>query len=53
MRVLEEIAYYDFTSGWCTIVGATSVAFNACKSVLVISVLAVEISEYKAQRAVG
>src|SRR5215831_20631461 len=25
MRVLEEIAYHDFTSGWCTMVGATAV----------------------------
>src|SRR5262249_61462234 len=24
MRVLEEIAYHDFTSGWCTMVGATA-----------------------------
>ena len=26
MLVLEAIAYHDFTSGWCTMVGATSVA---------------------------
>jgi alkylation response protein AidB-like acyl-CoA dehydrogenase len=26
MMVLEEIAYHDFTSGWCTMVGATSLA---------------------------
>jgi alkylation response protein AidB-like acyl-CoA dehydrogenase len=26
MMVLEAIAYHDFTSGWCTMVGATSVA---------------------------
>jgi alkylation response protein AidB-like acyl-CoA dehydrogenase len=26
MLVLEEIAYHDLTSGWCTMVGATSVA---------------------------
>ncbi|MDR3421193.1 MAG: acyl-CoA dehydrogenase family protein [Xanthobacteraceae bacterium] len=26
MMVLETIAYHDFTSGWCTMVGATSVA---------------------------
>jgi alkylation response protein AidB-like acyl-CoA dehydrogenase len=26
MLVLEEIAYHDFTSGWCTMVGATAVA---------------------------
>lgn len=26
MLVLEELAYHDFTSGWCTMVGATSVA---------------------------
>jgi len=25
MRVLEEIAYHDFTSGWCAMVGATAV----------------------------
>jgi len=25
MLVLEEIAYHDFTSGWCTMVGATAV----------------------------
>src|SRR6516164_3336145 len=25
MRVLEEIAFHDFTSGWCTMVGATAV----------------------------
>src|SRR5215471_20291397 len=25
MMVLEEIAYHDFTSGWCTMVGATAV----------------------------
>ncbi len=26
MLVLEEIAYHDFASGWCTMVGATGVA---------------------------
>ncbi len=26
MLVLERIAYHDFTSGWCTMVGATSIA---------------------------
>ena len=26
MLVLEAIAYHDFTSGWCTMVGATGVA---------------------------
>jgi len=26
MMVLEAIAYHDFTSGWCTMVGATAVA---------------------------
>jgi alkylation response protein AidB-like acyl-CoA dehydrogenase len=26
MLVLEAIAYHDFTSGWCTMVGATSLA---------------------------
>ena len=26
MLVLEAIAYHDFTSGWCTMVGATAVA---------------------------
>jgi indole-3-acetate monooxygenase len=26
MLVLEQIAYHDFTSGWCTMVGATGVA---------------------------
>ena len=26
MLVLEELAYHDFTSAWCTMVGATSVA---------------------------
>ena len=26
MVVLEELAYHDFTSGWCTMVGGTSVA---------------------------
>lgn len=26
MLVLERIAYHDFTSGWCTMVGATGVA---------------------------
>ncbi|NQV57893.1 MAG: acyl-CoA dehydrogenase family protein [Rhodospirillales bacterium] len=26
MLVLEELAYQDFTSGWCTMVGATSAA---------------------------
>jgi len=26
MMVLESIAYHDFTSGWCTMVGATAVA---------------------------
>ncbi|MBT3883906.1 MAG: hypothetical protein HOF70_03915 [Rhodospirillaceae bacterium] len=26
MLVLEELAYHDFTSGWCTMVGATAVA---------------------------
>jgi len=26
MLVLEALAYHDFTSGWCTMVGATSVA---------------------------
>jgi alkylation response protein AidB-like acyl-CoA dehydrogenase len=26
MSVLEAIAYHDFTSGWCTMVGATSLA---------------------------
>lgn len=26
MLVLETIAYHDFTAGWCTMVGATSVA---------------------------
>ena len=26
MLVLEELAYHGFTSGWCTMVGATSVA---------------------------
>jgi indole-3-acetate monooxygenase len=26
MLVLERIAYHDFTSGWCTMVGATAVA---------------------------
>lgn len=26
MLVLEEIAYHDFTSGWCTMVGATAIA---------------------------
>jgi alkylation response protein AidB-like acyl-CoA dehydrogenase len=26
MLVLEELAYHDFTSGWCTMVGATGVA---------------------------
>jgi indole-3-acetate monooxygenase len=26
MMVLEELAYNDFTSGWCTMVGATAVA---------------------------
>jgi indole-3-acetate monooxygenase len=26
MMVLEELAYHDFTSGWCTMVGATGVA---------------------------
>ena len=25
MLVLEAIAYHDFTSGWCTMVGATAV----------------------------
>jgi indole-3-acetate monooxygenase len=26
MMVLEAIAYHDFTSGWCTMVGATAIA---------------------------
>ena len=26
MMVLEELAYHDFTSAWCTMVGATAVA---------------------------
>lgn len=26
MLVLEALAYHDFTSGWCTMVGATSIA---------------------------
>jgi alkylation response protein AidB-like acyl-CoA dehydrogenase len=26
MLVLEELAYHDFTSGWCTMVGATGIA---------------------------
>src|SRR5215813_5140256 len=26
MLVLEAIAYHDFTSGWCTMVGATAIA---------------------------
>jgi indole-3-acetate monooxygenase len=26
MQVLETIAYHDFTSGWCTMVGATAIA---------------------------
>jgi alkylation response protein AidB-like acyl-CoA dehydrogenase len=26
MMVLEEIAYHDFTSAWCTMVGATAIA---------------------------
>ncbi len=26
MLVLEQLAYHDFTSGWCTMVGATGVA---------------------------
>lgn len=26
MMVLEAIAYHDFSSGWCTMVGATAVA---------------------------
>ncbi len=26
MLVLENIAYHDFTSGWCTMVGATAIA---------------------------
>jgi indole-3-acetate monooxygenase len=26
MLVLESLAYHDFTSGWCTMIGATSIA---------------------------
>ena len=32
MLVLEEIAYHDLTSGWCTMVGATSGASASGKA---------------------